>query len=854
MYVKHRSRHGIKLQQFNRSLKLFLVIILFIVVGVILDRSINTHTFIAFRIKLTDSIFSWYLNKNGFELETIRLDIPFKNTQIIRYKRAQALANEGNDGSSILISTKEDYVPAILHYHHQKMPIKLRLKGDWAMHHLKGDKWSYRVKLKGDHRLFGMKSFSLHRPSQRGYLYELFYHQWLKKESILGLRYQFVNVILNGSSYGVYAIEEHFDHRMVENNRFREGPILRFSEDALWRHWWLQLYDYGELKNEKLVFFERHSAIMPFNVNRIWQDHNQQAYFKFGKNLLESFRHGKLDAESVFDIRKIAREAALSMIMNGLHGQEWINTRFYYNPITTLLEPIGFDAEPGYNPAKTYDPPINLKRNILPPTLRQTPAFVNAYIISLRQLLKNQNLTTLIQDLQKQNYIKAEVPALLSQKYLSLDNLTDYSHIIERDIGYADETSSFITGKSTTTMLNLTLSNVAVLPTQIMGIRYINKDHHPQEYHFKTPITLLAGTYPQFASKNINIPINALTTIDRQKIEKITVIEKGIGSDTKLMSPVYWSPISLKEVIKNPDIKDDTYSFFVAGHVYGAPGVQEATNGDPYAPFFTALKKVTHDTPFDFGILTGDSVYKGIPLYWNKFHNERAFFTNPLYLAPGNHDLYSGIPNRIKHPIGDTIYRYINGPTYYCFTVGKDLFIVLNTSIRPDYREYQEQLAFLQTTLSHPFNRLFIFFHHEIYFTQYDHLSHLIPSGLLAIDLWKDISNCIENIDLPIYIFSGDWSEISNNQIFYDTRHNRHYINSSVGRSPHDDNFLKVSVNQNDVNITVHFLDENKTPQPIQGFKFNPIKDKIRRWLLDNSIHPNLIKQKIKRDFLRLRS
>ena len=56
----------------------------------------------------------------------------------------------------------------------------------------------------------------------------------LKKENIPGLKYKFVELTINGKNKGIYAIEEHFDKILVESNKYREGPILKFSEEHLW--------------------------------------------------------------------------------------------------------------------------------------------------------------------------------------------------------------------------------------------------------------------------------------------------------------------------------------------------------------------------------------------------------------------------------------------------------------------------------------------------------------------------------------------------------------------------------------------------------------------------------------------
>ena len=43
----------------------------------------------------------------------------------------------------------------------------------------------------------------------------------------VSLRYEFVDVVVNGVYKGVYALEEGFNKRLIENSNKREGPIIR---------------------------------------------------------------------------------------------------------------------------------------------------------------------------------------------------------------------------------------------------------------------------------------------------------------------------------------------------------------------------------------------------------------------------------------------------------------------------------------------------------------------------------------------------------------------------------------------------------------------------------------------------
>ena len=100
--------------------------------------------------------------------------------------------------------------------------------------HLAGDKWSYQIRLNADNRIFGMKKFSIQRLKERHYIYDWFYKQILLLEKQISMRSKFVNIFINGNSYGVYQLEEHFDHILVENNQQKDAPIFKFYELHYW--------------------------------------------------------------------------------------------------------------------------------------------------------------------------------------------------------------------------------------------------------------------------------------------------------------------------------------------------------------------------------------------------------------------------------------------------------------------------------------------------------------------------------------------------------------------------------------------------------------------------------------------
>jgi hypothetical protein len=261
----------------------------------------------------------------------IYIDINFKDYQKIEYKRQQVLEK------GYLISSAEDYVPANIRYDNKEIKVDLRLKGDQT-DHLKGNKWSFRIKTKGDDSLFGMRTFSIQSPKTRKYLNELIFHEALKKQGVIALRYDFIEVIINGKNKGVYALEEHFSKELIEDNDRREGIIIKFNEG----------FFVSPIQNnlsENIAFFG--SNIDTFKVKKTLEDPVKLAQFNNAKNLLESFRRGYLKTHEVFDVDKLAKYFAIVSIIGSEHAANWNNIRFYYNPITSLLEPIGYDGDSG---------------------------------------------------------------------------------------------------------------------------------------------------------------------------------------------------------------------------------------------------------------------------------------------------------------------------------------------------------------------------------------------------------------------------------------------------------------------------------------------------------------------------
>lgn len=261
----------------------------------------------------------------------IELDIAELDYQRLAYEREVAL------DQGIWLPSEEDYVPVTLRYANQTLRGKARLKGDWPDHWY-GEKWSLRFKLDGDDHLEHMSEFALQAPRTRNYMAEWIFQQTMVREGLSGLSYGFVDVTINGKPMGTYAIEEAFDEGITWYNREPAGPLLRFTDTEYFESWATTRYEMPDPhRTETLDVFGVNTA------NPGYSENDARAALR----LLEEWRNGEIATSDAFNVDRTARYFALSDLLGNTHGDFYHNMRFYYNPISARLEPVGHDPNAG---------------------------------------------------------------------------------------------------------------------------------------------------------------------------------------------------------------------------------------------------------------------------------------------------------------------------------------------------------------------------------------------------------------------------------------------------------------------------------------------------------------------------
>ncbi len=343
--------------------------------------------------------------------EKIYIDIAFKDYQKIEYTRQRALEQ------GVLITSDEDYAPATIRYKDKTVDVNLRLKGD-LLDHIEGKKWSFRIKVKGNDTLFGMKTFSIQDPKTRNYLGEFVYYKALEREDILSPNYDFIDVVVNGKNKGIYALEEFFEKQLIEDKNKREGVIIEMDESLMWE----ERADAGQYMNnpeeinnfieEKTSDWFYSSNIDSFTTTKTLKDPVLSKQFSEARNLLESFRNGELKTSQVFDVDILARYFAINTVLRAEHGSIWGNIRFYYNPITGRLEPIGYDATSDIKSVEqimneympdciSYDARCSDKAGTFYNLIFRDEVFFNKYMKELERVSKKEYIDELFSDLNK---------------------------------------------------------------------------------------------------------------------------------------------------------------------------------------------------------------------------------------------------------------------------------------------------------------------------------------------------------------------------------------------------------------------------------------------------------------------
>ena len=182
---------------------------------------------------------------------------------------------------------------------------------------------SYKIELDKENYIFGLKKFSVQKPSIRNYVHEWIFHKLAEDFGIIKLTYKFIQLYVNGENYGLFVVEEGFGKELIERNKRRNGPIFGLNEDL----------NYSNI-----------DPVFEIYNKKFWEKPENEPTALIASQKLRNFFNKKTNAEDVFDLDKWASYFAIIDFTGTWHGALLKSVKFYYNPINGLFEPIPFDG------------------------------------------------------------------------------------------------------------------------------------------------------------------------------------------------------------------------------------------------------------------------------------------------------------------------------------------------------------------------------------------------------------------------------------------------------------------------------------------------------------------------------
>ncbi len=363
--------------------------------------------------------------------------------------------------------------------------IQVRLKGVFPDHWSDSEQWSLKVKINNDSKpIKGLYRFALQPPKTTSYIYEWLFTKALEKENLFSLGIDYVDVKINENNIGFYALIGQISDELIEKNNKIIAPVIGFDSE-LWVLEQIQsgkIYSKGVVKKEngtEDTYYRVKINPIQFSVN---EKENNLKNLKSAINLLESFRQGNLKTSETFDTDQLAKVMALRALL-GSSQFDWLDTKFYFNPKTKLLEPISkeihVDLENNYKvyyPTWWIDstksrPDYEMNKDFFIDDIYKDQIFYERYLKQLNKFSKIKYFENLINENKDEfnsnlTRMKNNYP---TKKIFSYDHLEITRLRIENFLNPIQNLNAYFSNYDNG-VLNLNISNLQRLPIVLKGL------------------------------------------------------------------------------------------------------------------------------------------------------------------------------------------------------------------------------------------------------------------------------------------------------------------------------------------------------------------------------------------------
>ena len=376
------------------------------------------------------------------DLPTLRVNLQFEDYQLLIDKRTQAQRLGAN------IASDQDYVPAAIDHAGATVDVQMRLL-EGAASGLSGETWPFEIAVQGNGTVLDLRRFTL-TPADTKALSTWGYLETLRRADLLSPRYHLVRLLVNGTSKGIYAVEEYPSIELLDAQEQPGSAIAYFETSAYWEVY-TQLGDAPSGSGFQYARSSMDCTALPAHLNN---DGDMVDAAIPGQSCVGAFQtlralqEGEIAPSDALDVDKMGSFLALTALWQGTPELDWRTLRLVYAPTTNRFEPVGRGIHPT---------PITP----LPRCFTDDPEIQTAYARALAEFSLPHYLVQLQADL------KDEMEAL----QLALG--TEMGHLelpwsIRRQIN--PSRTLFATIESDDSALVLRLSNIQPFPVEIIGL------------------------------------------------------------------------------------------------------------------------------------------------------------------------------------------------------------------------------------------------------------------------------------------------------------------------------------------------------------------------------------------------
>jgi len=277
----------------------------------------------------------------------------------------------------------DDFFRASLKFDNNKYKIKIAPLWQKSEDVKNNSRLLFKIKLSKGQSILGLSQFVIQPINATISPEQWFFHEALREEGLVGLKYKIINIVFNGNHLGWYILKEAANGPSFEKEQGRTGLILNFDEDFLWK-------DFQRQNRQQSSKNRRESQL----ISVIKNPHLKKQYLN-AVELMSSYRDGRLQFSEAFNVEKAAKFWALGRLF-GVLNENLNSLRFFYDADTHLLEPSGFsylNQGPGYS-LKGF--PYGLKGF---PLEKRNHLLVEKYIGQLERVSEERYITNLVNKL-----------------------------------------------------------------------------------------------------------------------------------------------------------------------------------------------------------------------------------------------------------------------------------------------------------------------------------------------------------------------------------------------------------------------------------------------------------------------